>query len=151
PFNQLIVVARTSGDPKTLVPGVTRELRSMDAELPVFSVKTMDEYVTNSVAGPRFNTTLLSIFAGVALVLTIIGLYGVMSYSVAQRTNEIGIRMALGAEARDVLKLIVTQGLTMVLIGLALGTAGALALTRLLASLLFGITTRDPATFVAIA
>ena len=151
PFNQLIVVARTSGNPKSLVPGVTRELRSMDAELPVFSVKTMDEYITNSVAGPRFNTTLLSIFAGVALLLTIIGLYGVMSYSVAQRTNEIGIRMALGAEARDVLKLIVKQGLTMVLIGLALGTAGALALTRLLASLLFGITTKDPATFVAIA
>jgi len=151
PFNQVVVVAKTAGDPKSLVPSVTRAVRSMDAELPVFSVKTMDEYVTNSVAGPRFNTTLLSIFAAVALVLTIIGLYGVMSYSVAQRTNEIGIRMALGAEKHDVLKLIVKQGLTLVVIGLALGIGGALALTKLLTSLLFGITTKDPVTFVAIA
>ena len=151
PFNQLIVVVKTASDPKSLVPSVTREVRSMDSELPVFSIKTMDEYITNSVAGPRFNTTLLSIFAGVALVLTIIGLYGVMSYSVAQRTNEIGIRMALGAESRDVLKLIVRQGLTLILIGLATGLGGAFALTRLLSSLLFGITTKDPSTFVVIA
>ncbi len=86
-----------------------------------------------------------------ALLLTIIGLYGVMSYSVAQRTNEIGIRMALGAQARDVLRLIVTDGLKMVLLGLVLGIGGALALTRLLATLLFGVTARDPLTFVAIA
>jgi putative ABC transport system permease protein len=151
PFNQLVVVAKSAGDPKSVVPGVTREVRSIDAELPVFSVKTMDEYITNSVAGARFNTTLLSIFAAVALVLTIIGLYGVMSYSVAQRTNEIGIRMALGAEKHDVLKLIVKQGLTLVVIGLALGIGGALALTKLLTSLLFGITTKDPVTFGAIA
>jgi putative ABC transport system permease protein len=103
------------------------------------------------VAAPRFNTTLLSIFAAVALILTIIGLYGVMSYSVAQRTNEIGIRMALGAQTRDVLTLIVKQGVTLVLIGLALGMVGALALTRLLATLLFGVTTKDPMTFISIA
>jgi putative ABC transport system permease protein len=116
----------------------------------VFSVKTMDEYVSSSVAAPRFNTTLLSIFASVALVLTIIGLYGVMSYSVAQRTNEIGIRMALGAQARDVLGLIVKDGVKIVSVGLLLGIGGALALTRLMESLLFGVTTRDPLTFVAI-
>jgi len=103
------------------------------------------------VAAPRFNTTLLSIFAAVALVLTIIGLYGVMSYSVAQRTNEIGIRMALGAQARDVVGLIVKQGIGMVLTGLALGIFGALILTRLLATLLFGVTTKDPTTFIAIS
>jgi putative ABC transport system permease protein len=94
---------------------------------------------------------LLSIFAAVALVLTIIGLYGVMSYSVAQRTNEIGIRMALGAQTRDVLGLIVKDGVKLVLVGLVLGISGALALTRLLSTLLFGVTTRDPPTFVAIA
>lgn len=151
PFNQLIVVMKTSTDPNSLINGATREVRSLDQELPVFGVKTMDEYIASSVAAPRFNTTLLSIFAAVALVLTVIGLYGVMSYSVAQRTNEIGIRMALGAQTRDVLRLIVKQGLRLVLIGLVLGMAGALALTRLLSSLLFGVGTKDPMTFVAIA
>jgi putative ABC transport system permease protein len=151
PFNQLIVTVKTAGDPHAVIGSITREVRSMDQELPIFSTKTMDEYIAGSVAAPRFNTTLLSIFAAVALVLTIIGLYGVMSYSVAQRTNEIGIRMALGAQTRDVLRMIVNQGLKLVLIGLGLGIAGALALTRLLATLLFGVTTRDPATFVAIA
>jgi putative ABC transport system permease protein len=111
----------------------------------------MDEYVSSSVAASRFNTTLLAIFAGVALVLTIIGLYGVMSYSVAQRTNEIGIRMALGAQTRDVLGLIVKDGVKIVGIGLLIGMGGALMLTRLLESLLFGVTTRDPLTFLAIA
>src|SRR5262245_22369262 len=151
PFPQLIGVVKSSNDPRLLTNSVGREVRAMDAELPVFSVKTMDEYISSSIAAPRFNTTLLSIFAAVALVLTIIGLYGVMSYSVAQRTNEIGIRMALGAQARDVLRLIVTDGLKMVLVGLVLGISGALALTRLLATLVFGITTRDPTTFLAIA
>lgn len=151
PFTQLIAVVKSAGDPRTLTSSVTREVRAMDPELPVFSVKTMDEYIASSVAAPRFNTTLLSIFAVVALVLTIIGLYGVMSYSVAQRTNEIGIRMALGAQTRDVLSLIVKDGLKLVLMGLVVGISGALALTRLLSTLLFGVTTRDPATFIAIA
>ena len=151
PFTQLIAVVKSNGDPHALISSINREVSAMDQELPVFSVKTMEEYISASVAAPRFNTTLLSIFAAVALVLTIIGLYGVMSYSVAQRTNEIGIRMALGAQTRDVLKLIVKQGVTLVLIGLVLGMCGALALTRLLATLLFGVTTKDPATFIAIA
>jgi putative ABC transport system permease protein len=111
----------------------------------------MEEYLAASVAAPRFNTTLLTIFASVALVLTIVGLYGVMSYSVAQRTNEIGIRMALGAQTRDVLSLIVKQGFKLVLLGLAIGLAGAFALMRLIASLLFGVTTKDPLTFAAVA
>lgn len=151
PFTQLIGVVKSSNDPRSLTGSVTREVRALDAELPVFSVKTMDEYISSSIAAPRFNTTLLSIFAAVALVLTIIGLYGVMSYSVAQRTNEIGIRMALGAQSRDVLGLIVKEGIKMVLLGLVLGIGGALALTRLLETLLFGVKTRDPATFLAIA
>jgi putative ABC transport system permease protein len=123
----------------------------MDKDLPLFSIKTMDEYVSSSVATPRFNTTLLSIFALVALVLTIVGLYGVMSYSVAQRTNEIGIRLALGAQTRDVIVLIVTQGLRLILLGLAVGLIGAFALTRVISSLLFGVTAKDPLTFVLVA
>jgi putative ABC transport system permease protein len=123
----------------------------MDQDIPVFSVKTMEEYLSAAVAGPRFSTTLLSIFAGVALLLTIVGLYGVMSYSVAQRTNEIGIRLALGAQSRDVLLMVVKQGSALILLGLVIGLAGAYALTRLLASLLFGVTAKDPFTFAAVA
>jgi putative ABC transport system permease protein len=123
----------------------------MDQELPVYSVKTMAEYISATVAAPRFNATLLVIFAAVALVLTIVGLYGVMSYSVAQRTNEIGIRMALGAQTGDVLRLIVSQGFKLVLLGLGLGLAGAFALMSVISSLLFGVTWKDPLTFVIVA
>jgi putative ABC transport system permease protein len=128
-----------------------REVTAMDKELPVFNVKTMDDYLAASMATPRFNTTLLAIFAMVALVLTIVGLYGVMSYSVAQRTNEIGIRMALGAQTRDVLSLVVKQGIKLVLLGLGIGLVGAFALMRVIGSLLFGVTTKDPLTFAAVA
>jgi putative ABC transport system permease protein len=111
----------------------------------------MDEYIASSVAAPRFNTTLLSIFAGVALVLTIVGLYGVMSYAVAQRTNEIGIRLALGAQTRDVLSLVVKQGALLIAIGLVIGLIGAFAAMRVVQSLLFGVTTKDPMTFISAA
>ncbi|MCU1267444.1 MAG: hypothetical protein JWM21_3762 [Acidobacteria bacterium] len=151
PFNQMTVLVKTTNDPHSLITAVQREVTAMDKELPVFSIKTMDEYISASVAAPRFNTTLLAIFAAVALVLTIVGLYGVMSYSVAQRTNEIGIRMALGAQTRDVLGLIVSQGFKLVMLGLAIGLVGAFALMRLIASLLFGVTTKDPITFAAVA
>ena len=151
PFSEMITVVKTDTDPKSLVTAVTNQVASMDGDLPVFSVKTMDEYLASSVASPRFNTTLLSIFAGVALVLTIVGLYGVMSYSVAQRTNEIGIRLALGAQTRDVLALVVKQGMRLIVIGLALGLIGAFALMRLISGLLFGVTTKDPLTFIGAA
>ncbi len=151
PFNEVAMVVKTSNDPRSMISSATREVQAMDSDLPVFGVKTMEEYVSSSVAAPRFNTTLLAIFAGVALVLTVIGLYGVMSYSVAQRTNEIGIRMALGAQTRDVLGLIVKDGVKIVGVGLLIGIGGALLLTKLLESLLFGVTTRDPLTFVSIA
>jgi len=123
----------------------------MDAEVPVFNVKTMDQHIAATVAAPRFNTTLLAIFAAVALVLTIVGLYGVMSYSVAQRTNEIGIRMALGARVTDVLTLVFKQGMILVLIGEVIGLAGAFALTRLIRGLLFGVAPTDFRTFIAVA
>ncbi|HUS12339.1 MAG TPA: FtsX-like permease family protein, partial [Pyrinomonadaceae bacterium] len=148
PFNQMTMVVRTTNDPHALITAVQNEVHAMDQEVPVFDVKTMDEYISNTVAAPRFNATLLMIFAVVALILTIVGLYGVMSYSVAQRTNEIGIRMALGAQTRDVVLLIVSQGFKLVLVGLGLGLIGAWALTRVIASLLFGVTAKDPITFV---
>ena len=151
PFSQMVVVIKTHNDPRGVVSGATKDVAAMDPDLPLFGVKTMEEYLSASVASPRFNTTLLSIFAGVALVLTIVGLYGVMSYSVAQRTNEIGIRMALGAQGRDVLIMIVKQGSKLILIGLAIGLLGAYALTRLVASLLFGVTAKDPFTFAVVA
>jgi len=151
PFNQMTLLVKTASDPHSLITAVQNEVHSMDKELPVFNVKTMDDYLAASVASPRFNTMLLAIFAAVALVLTIVGLYGVMSYSVAQRTNEIGIRMALGAQTRDVLRLIVSQGFKLVLLGLAIGLVGAFALMSVIASLLFGVTHKDPLTFAAVA
>ena len=151
PFNEMVVVLKTTADPHSLVSAVNKEVSTLDKDLPLFGVKTMDEYVSASIAAPKFNTTLLSIFAAVALVLTIVGLYGVMSYSVAQRTNEIGIRLALGAQTGDVLKLVLKQGLLLVVIGLIIGLVGAFVLTKVMASLLFGVTTRDPLTFTAVA
>ena len=151
PFSGMTVVVKTTNEPRGLISGMTKEVAAMDPDLPLFGVKTMREYMSSSVAGPRFNTTLLSIFAGVALVLTLVGLYGVMSYSVAQRTNEIGIRLALGAQTRDVLWMIVKQGSILILLGLGFGLIGAFAATRLIASLLFGVTAKDPFTFAAAA
>jgi putative ABC transport system permease protein len=151
PFNQMTMIIRTTNDPHSLITAVQNEVHAMDSEVPVFNVKTMDEYISATVAAPRFNATLLMIFAGVALILTIVGLYGVMSYSVAQRTNEIGIRMALGAQTRDVLRMIVAQGFKLVLVGLALGLVGAFFLTKVIQALLFGVTTKDPFTFVGVA
>ena len=150
PFTQMVTVVKTNSEPRGFIPVVTKEVAAMDQDLPLFGVKSMEEYLSASVAAPRFSTTLLSIFAGVALVLTIVGLYGVMSYSVAQRTNEIGIRLALGAQSRDVLLMVVKQGSTLILLGLVIGMAGAYALTRLIASLLFGVTAKDPFTFAAV-
>lgn len=151
PFSEMAMVVRTTGEPEGIVNGVRNEVTSMDRELPVFNVKSMNEYMASAVASPRFNTTLLGIFAAVALVLTVVGLYGVMSYSVAQRTNEIGIRMALGAQTRDVMQLIVSQGFKLVVVGLVIGLVGAFATMRIIGSLLFGISARDPITFAAVA
>jgi putative ABC transport system permease protein len=151
PFSQMVTVVKTTGEPRSLISAATKEVAAMDQDIPLYGAKSMEEYLSASVAAPRFSTTLLSIFAGVALVLTIVGLYGVMSYSVAQRTNEIGIRMALGAQSRDVLLMVVKQGSVLILMGLVIGLAGAFALTRLIASLLFGVTAKDPFTFIAVS
>jgi putative ABC transport system permease protein len=151
PFSQMVAIVKTNSEPRSFIPAMTKQVAAMDPDIPLFAVKSMEEYMSASVAAPRFSTTLLTIFAGVALVLTIVGLYGVMSYSVAQRTNEIGIRLALGAQSRDVLLMVVKQGSTLILLGLVIGLAGAYALTRLIESLLFGVTAKDPFTFAAVA
>jgi len=151
PFSQMVTVVKTVGEPRGLISAATKEVAAMDQDIPLYGVKSMEEYLSASVAAPRFSTTLLSIFAGVALVLTVVGLYGVMSYSVAQRTNEIGIRMALGAQSSDVLLMIVKQGSMLILLGLTIGLVGAYALTRVISSLLFGVTAKDPFTFAAVA
>jgi putative ABC transport system permease protein len=151
PFLPPATVVRVAGDPLAIVGAVRSEVRALDSDLPVDRVKTLDQYLTESVAQPRFNTLLLALFAGVAMILTAVGLYGVMSYSVTARTREIGVRVALGARGPDVLRLVINQGMKLTLIGMAMGLVAALALTRLMAGLLFGVTPTDPATFALIS
>ena len=135
--------ARTQGDAAGTAQALKQEIWKVDSQLPVTKVETMSEVAASSFAARRFNMSLLSLFAGLALVLAAIGIYGVMSNAVTQRTQEIGIRLALGASTIDVLKLIIRNGLTLVIIGVAIGLAGAFALTRLMATLLFGVTPTD--------
>jgi putative ABC transport system permease protein len=120
----------------------------VDREQPVYNIRTMEQLLSASVAQRRLGVLVLGVFAGLALVLAVVGLYGVVSYSVARRTREIGIRMALGARGADVLKMVLGQGMALTLVGTAVGVAGALALTRLMASLLYGVSAADPATYV---
>jgi putative ABC transport system permease protein len=150
-WGTLTLVARTSNDPVSIVGAVRREVAALDKNVPLYSVETLEEYVAAALAQQRFQTLLLTLFATVALILTAVGLYGLVSYSVAQRTREIGIRIALGARIVDVLKLIVKGGLALALTGVGLGLAGALALTRFIASLLFGVSATDAATFITVS
>jgi putative ABC transport system permease protein len=145
------VVIRTKGEPTSMAAAVRKEVQGIDPDQPVAAVKTMEQWLETSVSAPRYRTALLALFALVALVLASTGIYGVMSYTVTQRTHEIGVRMALGARRLDVLKLVVRQGMTLVVIGVGLGLLGAFALTRVMSSLLFGVTAKDPVTFVAVA
>ena len=145
------VVIRTQGDPASLAAAVRKEVQTIDPDQPVADVKTMEQWVDTSVAAPRYRTALLGLFAVLALVLAATGIYGVMSYSVAQRTHEIGVRMALGARQLDVLKLVVRQGMSRVVIGVGLGLVGAIALTRVMTTLLFNVSAKDPVTFAAVA
>jgi putative ABC transport system permease protein len=145
------LVIRTQGDPTSITTAVRKEVQALDPDQPVADVKTMEQWVDSAVAGPRYRTLLLGLFALLALVLASTGIYGVMSYSVAQRTHEIGVRMALGARQLDVLKLVVLQGMGLVLIGVAVGLVGAFALTRVMSTLLFGVGAKDPVTFAVVA
>jgi putative ABC transport system permease protein len=137
------LAARTEGDPKAMTQSIKQEIWKVDTQLPLTRVETMDEMAAESFAARRFNMSLLTLFAGLALVLAAIGIYGVMSYAVTQRTQEIGIRMALGARSADVLGLVLRKGMFLVLIGITLGLVGAFALTRLMVTLLFGVTPTD--------
>jgi putative ABC transport system permease protein len=145
------LIVRTHGAPMLLAQAIEREIHALDHNIPISNVKTMDEYVSSSVASARFNTILLGCFAALALALASVGIFGVISYSVAQRTQELGIRRALGADSLSVMRLVLVQGLGLAGIGLLIGLAGAFAVTRLLDSLLFGVTATDPLTFVGVA
>ncbi|MGH9840570.1 MAG: ABC transporter permease [Blastocatellia bacterium] len=151
PFGNITIVMRASREPNNLIDAVRAQVRALDRDLPVYNIKTLDEYLALSVAQQRFQTLLLAIFAGLALLLVAVGLYGVMAYSVAQRTHELGLRVALGAQTRDVLRLVVAQGLGLTVAGVMIGVAGALALTRLLRTLLYDVSATNPSTFIGVA
>jgi putative ABC transport system permease protein len=151
PSRSMEVVVRTAGDPLALTGAVRDAVWSLDRDLPIPRIQTLAQVLSESVAQRRLNMLLLTLFAAVALILAAVGIYGVMSYAVTQRTNEIGIRVALGAQSRDVLKLVVGQGMKLTLIGVGTGMILTLALMRLLASLLFGVSATDPLTFSVIA
>jgi putative ABC transport system permease protein len=151
PFATTLTLRTVGDDPLRLAASVQKEIRSVNPDQPINDVKTMWQVVSDNVGQPRFYTVLLGAFAAVALILAVAGLYGVLSYAVSQRAHEIGIRMALGARPQDVLKMIVGQGLRLILIGVGAGILAALALTRVMASLLYGIRPTDPMTFVAVS
>jgi putative ABC transport system permease protein len=151
PYPFMNFVIRAAIDPAALSAAVAREIHALDPDQPVADIRTLDEVVAKSIARPRFNALLLAIFAGVALVLASVGIYGVMNYSATQRTQEIGIRMALGAKRGDILRLVVGHGMKLTFIGIAIGLVASLALTRVISNFLFGITATDLPTFVAVS
>ncbi|HEY3040199.1 MAG TPA: ABC transporter permease [Pyrinomonadaceae bacterium] len=150
-FPYMTLVVRTTGDPTNLNAAIRSEVLKLDKEQPTTNFKTLNEFFSISIAQQRFSVVLLGMFAVVALVLSAVGIYGVLSYAVTQRTHEIGIRVALGAGKRDVLRLVVGQGMLLTVIGVAGGLGAAFALTRLMASLLFGVTATDAVTFASVA
>jgi len=149
PDNMLDVIVRTSADPQTIAAAVRREIQSMDKSVAKFEVTTVERQLGEQTAARRFQTSLIGLFSLAALLLSAIGIYGLMHYFVVQRTNEIGVRMALGARHGNVLALVLRQGLTLAGCGIIAGMLGALGLTRLLSSLLYGVTPTDPLTFAA--
>ncbi len=149
-FGSVAIVARSGKDPQGLAKPIASVVQSIDKDLPTYAPKTLEQYLSGTIAIPRFNTFLLAIFAALAMILTAVGLYGVISYTVAQRTHEIGIRMALGAQPSDMLRLVVGQGMRLALLGVGLGLIAALGLTRFLSSLLFGVSSTDPVSFAVV-
>lgn len=150
PLQDMTILVRTAGDPVSIVPALRQAVWSIDPNQPVATVKTLEQIVSDSIAQPRLNMTLMGMFGGLALILAAVGIYGLLSYAVTQRTKEMGIRMALGAQVADVLGLVLKQGMLLAFIGEAIGLAGAFALTRLMRGLLFGVTPTDVTIFIAV-
>ncbi|HET6890397.1 MAG TPA: FtsX-like permease family protein, partial [Pyrinomonadaceae bacterium] len=148
--NSLMLAVQTSIPPQTLTSAITQQVLALDPDQPVASVRTMDELLSRTLSEARFSLLLFALFAALALGLAAIGIYGVMATAVTQRTHEIGLRVALGAQKRDVFRLIIGQGMVMVLIGVAVGLASAIGLTRLMSTLLFGVSPTDPVTLAVI-
>jgi putative ABC transport system permease protein len=149
--NPVLSIRSSNTEPQSLTAAISREVQAVDKDLPVTEVATLNEVLEREVSTRRFNAWLFSVFALLALVLAATGVYGVISYSVARRTHEVGIRMALGAGSRDVVRLFVGQGMKLVLAGLIIGLSGSFALTRLMTTLLFGVSTMDPPTFALVS
>ena len=150
-YQGMSLVIRAASNPGALAGAIRAQVQALDPSQAVYEVKTMSDRVTESVAQQRFAAALLALFAGLALVLAAVGLYGVLAYMVAQRTHEIGVRMALGAKQRDILRLVIGQGLALAVIGVAIGIVAAFGLTRLMASLLYGVSATDPLTFAGVS
>jgi putative ABC transport system permease protein len=150
-IRSMTLVVKTDGDPSALTSSVRNAIRTIDPNLPVADVRTMNDVIGAALATPRFTSVLLSIFAALALTLSAIGIYGVLSYLVSRRTREIGIRVAIGAQRPDVVRMVVGSGLSLALIGIGAGVVLAFAITRVLRGLLHGVTPADPATFAAVA
>jgi putative ABC transport system permease protein len=151
PSGSMDVVLRTTGAPLALSNAVREAVWSLDRDLPIPSIQTIEQILSERVAQRRLNMLLLGLFAMVALILAAVGIYGVMNYAVTQRTNEIGVRIALGAQSGDVIGLVLKQGMALTLVGVAIGLIATFAMTRLMTSLLFGVSATDPITFAAIA
>jgi len=143
-------VIRTAGDPAAFAATLRREVQALDKDQPIYNVRTLNDVVANSLGTRRVSMQLFAVFACAALLLAALGIYGVMAYSVTQRTQEIGLRMALGAQKSDVLGLVLRQGMTLTVIGVIVGLAGAFGLTRVIGNLLYGVAATDPTTFLAI-
>jgi putative ABC transport system permease protein len=150
PSRSLAIVARTAGDPGALGPAIEGVVQQLNKDLPLFQIRTMDDMLGTSIARQRMSMMVFVVFAIVALTLASVGLYGVVAHGVTERTHEIGVRIALGAEQRHVLGLVVRQGLSMALVGTAIGVAGSVALSRWIQGLLFGVTATDPLTIGAV-
>jgi putative ABC transport system permease protein len=146
-----LVVRSAVGNPSGLLPAIKKEVEAIDRDQPIFGAVTMERLLSDSVASERLSVTLLGLFAGLAFLLACVGIYGVISYSVTQRTHEIGVRIALGARPSDILRLVVGQGMLMVTIGLAVGLVASFALTRVMSSLLFNVSATDPAIFILVS
>src|SRR5205823_9758696 len=147
----MTLVVRTTTRPASMVTAITNAVHELDPVTPLLDVTTLEDFVAESLSQERFNMLLLAAFAGLAVLLAAVGIYSVLAYAVRRRVREIGIRMALGASLRDVLRLIILEGMTPALIGVAIGLAGALALGRVLATIIYGISASDPLTLAAVS